>query len=382
MDIFEKLNKAFAGWYESWFGDAVSDIRPKDILRKVIGAMEDNRKEGLDNRMYVPNKYILAIAFEGEEEREYLLAFLDKEEFETALRKYMAQNKYYVRGPLDFTIEEIIPEDEAKTEKLKVKARWDIRPAEERQGDRAMGRLGELAAPEQAVPGTPYEPYEEEEYTVAATDVYDASTVAPPTLNVSHADGSGERFPLTKPLTLIGRSHRLNNDLVIEKDGMISKRHAQVALGTDGFTIKDLNSTNGVWVNGRKVMETLLKSGDVIRLGATEFEFEETGTRPTARTPSVEARPRLIIGEEEFRLASEVVIGRALTSDVRIADHSVAQKHARVFSEDGVQYKIEDLGSDSGTQVNDLPVLEGSPATLRQGDVIRIGEVTLRFEVD
>ena len=371
MDVFERLNKAFAGWYESWFGDAVSDIRPKDILRKVIGAMEDNRKEGLDNRMYVPNKYILAIAFENEEDREYLLAFLDKEEFETALRKYMAQNKYYVRGPLDFTIEEVIPEDEAKTEKLRVKAKWDIRPMEK-----------ETPIPEQAVPGTPYEPYEEEEYTVAATDIYDAGTIAPPTLNISHADGRGERFPLTKPVTLIGRSHRLNNDLVIEKDGMISKRHAQIALAVDGFTIKDLNSTNGVWINGQKVSEAALKSGDVIRLGATDLEFEELGAQRPVRTPSIESRPRLVIGDEEFRLASQVIIGRALTSDVRISDHSVSQKHARVFSEDGIRYKIEDLGSDSGTQVNDLPVLEGSPATLRHGDVIRVGEVTLRFEVD
>ena len=371
MDVLEKLNKAFAGWYESWFGDAVSDIRPKDILRKVVGAMEDNRKEGLDNRMYVPNKYILELTFENEEEREYLLAFLDKEEFETALRKYMAQNKYYVRGPLDFTIEEVTPEDDTKREKLRVKAKWDVRPMEK-----------EVPAPEKAVPGTPYEPYEEEEYTVAATDVYDASTVAPPTLNISRADGSADQFPLTKPVTLIGRSHRLNNDLVIEKDGMISKRHAQIALGTDGFAIKDLNSTNGVWVNGRKVTDSPLRSGDIIRLGATELEFQETGARPQVRTPSVESRPRLIIGEEEFRLASEAVIGRALTNDVRLTDHSVAQRHARVFSEDGVQYKIGDLGSDPGTQVNDLPVLQGSPVTLRQGDVIRIGEVILRFEVD
>lgn len=371
MDVFEKLNKAFAGWYESWFGDAVSDIRPKDILRKVIGAMEDNRKEGLDNRMYVPNKYILAIAFESEEEREYLLAFLDKEEFEAALRKYMAQNKYYIRGPLDFTVEEVSSKDDAEAEKLKVHAKWDIRPMKK-----------EAPAPEQAVPGTPYEPYEEEEYTVAATDIYDASTVAPPTLNIKHADGPGERFPLTKPVTLIGRSHRLNNDLVIEKDGMISKRHAQIALGPDGFAIKDLNSTNGVWVNGQKVTDAILRNGDVIRLGATEFEFEESGVQRPIRTPAVEGRPRLVIGEDEFRLASEVVIGRALTSDVRLMDHSVAQRHARVFSEDGIQYKIEDLGSDSGTTVKDLPLLDGSPVTLRQGDTIRVGEVTLRFEVD
>lgn len=371
MDVFEKLNKAFAGWYESWFGDAVSDLRPKDILRKVIGAMEDNRKEGLDNRMYVPNKYVLELVFDSNEEREYLLAFLDKEEFEAALQRHMSQSKYYVRGPLDFTIEEVICEDDNKPEKLCVKAKWDVRPMAE--------TAPELAAPQQAVPGMPYE---EEEYTIPEGDLYEASTVAPPVLNIRHADGSSERFPLAKPVTVIGRSGRSGNDLVIEKDGIMSRRHAQIAIGPDGFSIKDLGSTNGVWVDGKQVAEALLKNGDLIRLGSTEFTFEETGAPQRPQVSAAEGRPRLIIGEEEFRLASEVTIGRALTSDIRLTEHSVDQRHARVFSEDGVQYKIEDLGSESGTMVNDLAVLQGSLVTLRQGDVIRIGEVTLRFEVD
>ena len=384
MDIFEKLNKAFANWYESWFGDAVSDIRPKDVLRKIVGAMEDNRKEGLDNRIYVPNKYILEIAFESDEEKEYLLAFLDKEELESALRKYMGQNKYYVRGPLDFTIEEITPgEDEARPEKLKVKCKWDVRPMEKEVA-------APVPAPAEAVPGQPYEPYEEEEYTVAATDVYDASTVAPPTLAIKHADGSTGQFLLNKPVITIGRSRRLNNDLVIEKDGMVSKRHAQISLGPDGFAIRDLNSTNGVWVNDERIPNAVLRSGDVIRLGATELVFEESGARPAPRPSSpvgAVSRPRLVIDRgagsaEEFRLASEVIVGRALTSDLRFTEHSVSQRHARLFSPDGRDFYIEDLGSEAGTRVNDMPVLRGSPVKLHHGDRIRIGEVGLRFEVD
>ena len=381
MDIFEKMNKAFAGWYESWFGDAVSDIRPKDILRKVVAAMEDNRKEGLDNRVYVPNKYILAIAFENDEEREYLLAFLDKDEFEGALRKYMAQNKYYVRGPLDFTIEEaVVPEGETPPAKLVVKCKWDIRPMEK--------EAAALESPPQAVPGTPYESYEDEEYTVAETDVYDASTVAPPSLAIKTQDGSTSRYLLTKPVAFIGRSHRLNNDLVIESDGMVSKRHAQISLGADGFTISDLNSTNGVWVKDERVTKAVLRSGDVIRLGGTELVFEESGTRP-ARVPASAGtikRPRLVMDRwgraEEFRLASDVVLGRALTSDVRLDDRSVSQRHARIFAGDGDDFRIEDLGSESGTIVNGVLVLRGSPVRLHPGDEIKVGEVGLRFEVD
>jgi len=381
MDFFERVNKAFAGWYESWFGDAVSDIRPKDILRKVVSAMEDNRKEGLDNRVYVPNKYILEIAFANDEEREYLLAFLDKDEFETALRKYMAQNKYYVRGPLDFTIEEVsVVEGETAPAKLVVKSRWDVRPMEK--------EAPPLESPAQAVPGTPYEPYEEEEYTVAATDVYDAGTVSPPSLNIKTPDGSTSRYLLTKPITVIGRSSRLNNDLVIDRDGMVSKRHAQISLGPDGFTISDLNSTNGVWIGDQRITKAILGSGDVIRLGGTEMVFEESGPRPSQVADSVGAikRPKLVIDRggvsEDFRLASEVVVGRALTSDVRLDDRSVSQRHARFFSADGEDFSVEDLGSESATMVNGVLVLRGSPVRLHPGDEIKIGEVALRFEMD
>jgi len=375
MDFFEKLNKAFAGWYESWFGDEVSDIRPKDVLRKIIGAMEDSRKEGLDNRAYVPNNYILEIAFDSEEEKEYLLAFLDKDELESALRKYMSQNKYYVRGPLDFTIEEVTPvEGEAGPEKLKVRCKWDIQ------------KEAPVPAPQEAVPGRPYEPYEEEEYTIAATDMYDAATVAPPLLRIKQPDGSTQQFLLTKPVTIIGRSQRLNNDLVIERDGMVSKRHARMSLGPEGFTVVDLNSTNGVWVNDARVTSPQgrpLRSGDVIRLGATELVFEEAGARPAPVPSRADAsHPRLVIGAEDFPLASEVTIGRSLSADLRLDHSSVSRRHARISSPDGSEFYIEDLGSRAGTRLNGVDVPESSPVRLHHGDRIQVGEVELRFEVD
>ncbi len=382
MDIFEKLNKAFAGWYESWFGDTVSDLRPKDILRKIVAAMEDNRKEGLDNKVYVPNKYILEMAFDSDEEREYLLAFLDKEELESALRKYMSQNRYYVRGQLDFTIEEISREDGgAQPQKVTVKCRWDVqRPPKETE-----------PAPASFGVRIPEGPCEEEELTVAGTDVYDASTVAPPRLEVTHVDGSNEQFPVSKMTVVVGRSRRVDNDLVIDKDGMVSKRHAQISLAPAGYTIVDLDSTNGVWVNGKRVENCVLCDGDKIRLGATEMVFRQSGAQPTdlssGSTTLGSSRPRLVMGtsgvpRDEFLLASEVVIGRLLTSDVRLDDPTVAGRHARVFSHDGTVFHIEDLGSQTGTEVNDSPVVPGSPVRLRPGDQIRIGNVSLRFECD
>lgn len=384
MDVFEKLNKTFAGWYESLFGDSERDIRPKDALRKIIGAMEDNRKEGLDNRIYVPNKYIVEIAFENDEEREYLLAFLEKAELEAALRKYMTQNNYHIRGPLSFAIEELPKtDDEDQSEKLKVSCRWDIRPMEEEPRiDARKYFVAGLADQKPAAP-QPVEPSQEEAYTVAGTDVFDASTVSPPALLVKHTDGSTERFLLAKPTVLIGRSRRAGNDLVIEKDGMVSKRHASLDMEPRGFFIRDLGSTNGLWVNDQKVEKAQLHDKDEIRLGSTYITFQEhpEGAYIDPSTQRIRKASLFIEGRpDEFRLPSETIIGKALTCDIRLDSSSVARQHARVFSWKGLFY-IEDMGSGGKTYVNRILVDNEAPFQLSSGDVISIGEVSLRFEM-
>ena len=126
MDIFERFNSKFGKWYEGLFGGDAGELRPKDVLRKIIGAMEDDRKEGFDSKIYVPNKYILELAVDDPEEREYLLSFLDEEELVAVLQKFMAQNGYKTRGPLDFTIAEVPEaERESRHEKLRVKVRYE-----------------------------------------------------------------------------------------------------------------------------------------------------------------------------------------------------------------------------------------------------------------
>lgn len=386
MDIFEKLNKTFAGWYESWFGDSFGDIRPKDVLRKIIGEMEDNRKEGLDNRIYVPNKYILEINFENDEEREYLLAFLDKDELDNALSKYMSQNKYFLRGPLDFTIEEVTPGDESeKHEKFAVKAKWDVKPIE--HAPDAQENVN-LVIPALAEIEDRTDVLDDEEYTVASTDMYDASTVSPPGLTIRKPDGGTGFFVISKPNITIGRSHRLNNDIVIEDDGMISKRHAKISMTADGFRIVDIDSTNGVWVNGERVTDAMLKSGDVIRLGSTEIVFDEAaGSKTVASVPKEKSKPspKLVSDDDamkndEYLLASDMVIGRSLGSDIRVDHSSVSRRHARIFR-DGSDYYIEDLGSANGTTVNDSGIHQNSPVKLRAGDRIRVGEVEFSFEM-
>ena len=70
----------------------------------------------------------------------------------------------------------------------------------------------------------------------------------------------------------IGRSR--DCDIVLE-DIAISRRHAEIRPGPDGWTLADLGSTNGVLLNGRRVRGLQpLHPGDRIELGSTEIVFE------------------------------------------------------------------------------------------------------------
>jgi hypothetical protein len=74
-------------------------------------------------------------------------------------------------------------------------------------------------------------------------------------------------FELDKPSYVIGRE--AGNDLVIE-DPQVSRRHAQLTQQGNSYLIEDIGSTNGTYVNGKRVTApTLLTNGDMVGLADT-----------------------------------------------------------------------------------------------------------------
>jgi hypothetical protein len=70
--------------------------------------------------------------------------------------------------------------------------------------------------------------------------------------------------------TRIGRG--ADNELVIDTKH-ISRYHAVLLAGPVNTTIEDLNSTNGVFVNGKRVARQVLKDGDKVTVGRTQFRY-------------------------------------------------------------------------------------------------------------
>ena len=95
--------------------------------------------------------------------------------------------------------------------------------------------------------------------------------VVKPTIAQLTFIGLGQMVPLSEQEYLVGR-HR-DNQIVIHDLG-VSGFHARIFRGPDGYIIEDLKSRNGVWLNGTRVFQAVLKQGDKLRLGATDLTYE------------------------------------------------------------------------------------------------------------
>jgi pSer/pThr/pTyr-binding forkhead associated (FHA) protein len=77
-------------------------------------------------------------------------------------------------------------------------------------------------------------------------------------------------FPLIKRVQVVGRD--IHSDILIN-DQSVSKKHAQIMSMSGGFVLKDLDSSNGTFVNNQRVSESYLGDGDMVTFGEVNFIF-------------------------------------------------------------------------------------------------------------
>jgi hypothetical protein len=82
--------------------------------------------------------------------------------------------------------------------------------------------------------------------------------------------GLPEAGELLEAHLVIGRSSACQ--LVLAHD-TVSRRHAELRIEGGCWLLRDLGSSNGTWVNGRRVVEAEVRPGDLIHLGAAEIRL-------------------------------------------------------------------------------------------------------------
>ena len=81
---------------------------------------------------------------------------------------------------------------------------------------------------------------------------------------------AGMEYPIKKTYAVIGRSRYAAVPL---KDPLVSRRHAVIMFHEDAFILKDLDSTNGTYMQGAYIRQRKLSHGDKFRIGNTVLQF-------------------------------------------------------------------------------------------------------------
>jgi len=203
-------------------------------------------------------------------------------------------------------------------------------------------------------------------------------------LLVEHGPQRGKTFALTRDEIIIGRGVR--SDIVLA-DTEVSLVHCRLVRVLDDYEIHDANSTNGTFVNERRVGEEgfMLAHGHRIQLGDTILLYlngEDTGRYvitpdipPTRGYLVIKRRddemPHIYqLDRPEFRLGRDSTLG---VNDIVLVDSEVSRTHLRIIVEErGIA--IEDLGSTNGTQINGQIIPPYQLVQVQVNDHICLGE--------
>jgi hypothetical protein len=115
-----------------------------------------------------------------------------------------------------------------------------------------------------------------------------------PKLIIRKGDKVGTEYPLPKESRILGRSKRADIQVPGAK---VSRKHAEVYFDDGVYRLRDLNSSNGTLVNGRRLQEEIaISSGDRIQIGHTLLEFFDENAPPPVLAEAA-AEPPPVPGE-------------------------------------------------------------------------------------
>ena len=194
-----------------------SGLQPLEIGRRLVKELDAGRTVGVRG-VVAPNHFIVALS---PADSERFATFRDAltRELADAVREHARDEKYHFVGPVEVELTE--------------------------DPNRRQGDLRVRATIEQGEGG------------------WSAALVLP----------DGRRVALADEEATIGRRPDCAVPL---SDPQVSRHHAQVRRGPEGFRVVDLGSTNGTTVNGTTISDHPLRDGDEIGVGNTAIRFEES----------------------------------------------------------------------------------------------------------
>jgi FHA domain-containing protein len=249
--VLRSIEQKIEALFEGVFGRAFrTNVQPVELARKLAKEMDDHRVVSV-SRVYVPNEYTIYLSSADREQFEgYENSLLS--ELEEYLAEHARRESYAVLTPprVQLETDEDLALGEFGIATRMVQPRHGHRDDEpEEQPESGATMIYKHPAPA-AADGAPEGLPLEREAAVLSWD--------------------GQRLRVDKRSVLLGRSREC--DIQIE-DANVSRRHAELRQEGTSFWIVDLDSTNGLEVNGKRVKRAKLDPGDSFTIGSTEVTF-------------------------------------------------------------------------------------------------------------
>jgi pSer/pThr/pTyr-binding forkhead associated (FHA) protein len=89
-------------------------------------------------------------------------------------------------------------------------------------------------------------------------------------LLVRRGPKAGSRYLLDDPVTTIGRHP---DSAIFLDDITVSRRHAEIRLDSVGYTVADVGSLNGTYLNRERIDQDRLTDGDLVQIGKFKLMF-------------------------------------------------------------------------------------------------------------
>ncbi len=239
MGLLRRFERTLERAFEEPFARVFKGrVHPLEIARRVLREMDEAKVLGL-NETLAPSRFLVRLSPEDHGHLEGMLETMGRE-MESVVIDYANRREYHfaARPRIMFARDESL-----STGEFRVEASFEERGAPERD----QGLPPAVSARPEEVTGS---------------------------LRIISGEYAGSVVLLREPRLRIGRAE--DNDLVLP-DPRVSRFHAEIVKGPEGHVLRDLGSTNGTLVGGRRIRERLLEEGDVITIGGVKMRFTLNG---------------------------------------------------------------------------------------------------------
>jgi hypothetical protein len=245
LSVLRTIEHKIESLFEGVFGRAFrTHVQPVELARKLIKEMDDHKSVSV-SKIYVPNEYEVYLS---EADREQFAEYEDSlvDELRDYLVEHARREGYVLLSQPRVTFE---TDSDLALGEFGIATRMAQKPNAEEPAEAGATMI--------------YKPRQQPTEAASAEELGVGREVV-------ELELEGNRIPIDKRRVVLGRSRECDIQV---NDPNVSRRHAEIRQEGATYWMVDLDSTNGIELNGRRQRRVKLENGTKVTLGSTDLVF-------------------------------------------------------------------------------------------------------------